>query len=115
MSERLLIEVFFLGRGKNISLEFIEGFKCFSFLPFFPCSLLHNERQNVHSINRIFVQVSILQSFKERFIRLIQRLKIWRPHETNTQVSKAHVQFNSMRPSQCTVIFGWAVHFIISA
>lgn len=36
MSERLLIEVFFLGRGKNISLEFIEGSKCFSFLPFFP-------------------------------------------------------------------------------
>lgn len=59
-------------------------------------SFLHNEGQNVHSINRIFVQVSILQSFKERFIRLVQRLKLGSPHETNTQVgpliSKEHRQ-----------------------
>ena len=114
MSDRVLVIDFFLGGVKNISLEYIEGLKCSSFLPFFSCSFLHNEGQNVHSINRIFVHVSILQSFKERFIRLVQRLKLGSPHETNTQVSKVHVQFNSVRPStKCTDISGWAVRFIM--
>lgn len=57
-------------------------------LPLYSYSFLQNEGQNVHSINRIFVHVSILQSFKEKFIRLVRRLKIGSPHETNTQVSK---------------------------
>ena len=88
-----------------MSLEFIED--CVSlFLPFYAYSCLHNEGQNVHSINRIFVQVSILESFKERFIRLVQRLKIGSPHESNTQVRKAHVQFNSMAFTVSVAIFG---------
>jgi len=49
-------------------------------------SFLHNEGQNVHSINRIFVQASILQTFTERFIRVVQRLKIGSPHESSIQV-----------------------------
>ncbi|KAL9972185.1 hypothetical protein ACROYT_G018442 [Oculina patagonica] len=59
-------------------------------------SFLHNEGQNVHSINRIFVQASILQSFTEKFVRVVQRLKIGSPHETSIQVgpliSKEHRQ-----------------------
>ena len=63
-------------------------------LPLYSFSFLHNEGQNVHSINRIFVQASILQSFKEKFIRVVQRLKIGSPHEINAQVRKTRVQLN---------------------
>ncbi|XP_074620030.1 2-aminomuconic semialdehyde dehydrogenase-like isoform X1 [Acropora palmata] len=49
-------------------------------------SFLQNEGQNVHSINRIFVQASLLETFTDRFIRVVQRLKIGSPHESSIQV-----------------------------
>ncbi|PFX31290.1 aldehyde dehydrogenase family 8 member A1-like isoform X1 [Stylophora pistillata] len=59
-------------------------------------SFLRNEGQNVHSINRIYVHASILQTFTEKFIRVVQRLKIGSAHETGIQVgpliSKDHRQ-----------------------
>ena len=49
-------------------------------------SFLHNEGQHVHSVNRIFVQTSILQTFTDKFIRVVQRLKIGNPSESSIQV-----------------------------
>ncbi|KAK2563079.1 2-aminomuconic semialdehyde dehydrogenase [Acropora cervicornis] len=49
-------------------------------------SFLQNEGQNVHSINRIFVQASLLETFTDRFIRVVQRLKIGSPHESSIQI-----------------------------
>ena len=60
------------------------AFFFFFFFSFF--SFLQNEGQNVHSINRIFVQASLLETFTDRFIRVVQRLKIGSPHESSIQV-----------------------------